>query len=76
MAESDKLNRQLSDSFLVPQSPGSASGTPDQKMDQKTENQEREVLVKSGFRAIQLVVTDFLSSIPPTFLDLTIQSRV
>jgi len=45
-------------------------------MDQKTENQEREVLVKSGFRAIQLVVTDFLSSIPPTFLDLTIQSRV
>ena len=70
VAESDKLNRQLSDSFLAPQSPT------DQKMDQKTENQEREVLVKSGFRAIQLVVTDFLSSIPPSFLDLTIQSTM
>jgi hypothetical protein len=72
MSESVKLNRQLSDSFL-PSNPGQTS--PDQNS-QKTENQEREVLVKSGFRAIQLVVTDFLSYIPPKFLDLTIQSTM
>ena len=73
MAESVKLNRQLSESL----NPGQKSDqNSDQKMDQKMENQEREVLVKSGFRAIQLVVTDFLGSIPVEFLDLTIQSTM
>ena len=76
MSESIKLNSQLSESFLQRQESFERSPPGDQKEIQKSENQEREVLVKSGFRAIQLVVTDFLSFIPTEFLDLTIQSTM
>ena len=76
MSESMKLNSQLSESFLQRQDSFEKSPPGDPKEIQKSENQEREVLVKSGFRAIQLVVTDFLSFIPTEFLDLTIQSTM
>ena len=76
MSESIKLNSQLSESFLQRQESFERLPPGDQKEIQKSENQEREVLVKSGFRAIQLVVTDFLSFIPTEFLDLTIQSTM
>jgi hypothetical protein len=73
--ESVKLNRQLSVTGLEPSSPSDKSPEKNTEV-QKSENHEREVLVKSGFRAIKLVVTDFLATTPSEHLQLIIQVRL
>ena len=67
--QAEAESARLTDSFLDKQ-------IIEQQKDQKTENLEREVLVKSGFKAIQLVVQDFLGAIPPSYLEHMIQSTM
>ena len=67
--QAEAESAKLTDSFLDKQ-------ITEQQKDQKAENMEREVLVKSGFKAIQLVVQDFLGAIPPCYLEHMIASTM
>jgi hypothetical protein len=76
--QAEAESAKLTDSFLDAKNIADQgqSGVNSGQKDQKMENQEREVLVKSGFKAIQLVVTDFLGSIPIQYLEHMIKSTM